>query len=113
MTDAEKSEASALDSRAKKILQQAEKTELMNLHGIFRDNFPKVGQKVCLKPKKTADVFDIFLENQIALIESIEEDFEGRKHFAVVLETDEGRDFGFNKFIGHRFFFSESELEVL
>ncbi|MBX7172512.1 MAG: hypothetical protein K1X72_16210 [Pyrinomonadaceae bacterium] len=113
MTDAEKSEASALDSRAERILQQAEKTKLMNLHGIWRGNFPKIGQQVRLKPKKSADAFDIFLENQIAVIESIEEDFEGRKHFAVVLEADEGRDFGFDKFIGHRFFFYENEFEIL
>ena len=115
MTDAEKHEAISLDSRARKILQQAEETQLMNLHGAFRENNPtlKIGTKVRLQPKKSADAFDIFLENQVALIESIEEDFEGRKHFAVVLEADEGRDFGFDKFIGHRFFFAESELEIL
>jgi hypothetical protein len=113
MTDAEKSEAAALDSRAKKILQQAEKTELMNLHGVWREKSLQIGEKVRLKPKKSADAFDIFLENQIAVIESIEEDFEGRKHFAVVLEADEGRDFGFDKFIGHRFFFGQDELEIL
>lgn len=115
MTDAEKHEAISLDSRAEKILQQAQKTELMNLHGAFRENNRtlKIGQKVRLKPKKSADAFDIFLENQIAVIESIEEDFEGRKHFAVVLEADEGRNFGFDKFIGHCFFFAEDELEIL
>jgi hypothetical protein len=115
MTDEEKSEAASLDSRAEKILQQAENTELMNLHGRFREEnlTLKVGKKVRLKPKKSADAFDIFLENQIAVIESVEEDFEGRKHFAVVLEADEGRDFGFDKFIGHRFFFGQDELEIL
>ena len=73
----------------------------------------QVGQKIRLKPKKFADAFDMFLKDQIAVIESIEEDFEGKKHFSVVLEKDEGRDFGFDKFIGHRFFFGEDELEIL
>lgn len=115
MTDAEKLEALSLDSRAEKILQQAENTQLMSLHGAFREEIStlKIGTKVRLQPKKSADAFDIFLENQIAVIESIEEDFEGRKHFAVVLDIDEERDFGFDKFIGHRFFFSENELEIL
>lgn len=113
MTDEEKREAISLDSRAEKILEQAEKTKLMNLHGVFRQETPKIGNRVRLKPKKNADAFDIFLENQIAVIESIKEDFEGNKHFSVILENDEEPNLGFHKSIGHRFFFSLEELEIL
>ena len=113
MTDEEKREAMSLDKRAKKIFELAEKTQLMDLHGVFRDELPGIGQKVRLKPKKSADAFDIFLENQIALVKSIREDFEGNKHFEVVLESDDEPNFGFHKSIGHRFFFSRDELEIL
>lgn len=111
MTDREKIEAAALDSRAKKILHQAEKTELMDLHGVFRQKNLQIGQKVRLKPKKSADAFDIFLENQIAVIEKIEIDFENKQYFVVSLENDEGRNL--EKSIAHRYFFSSEELELL
>lgn len=115
MTEHEKKEANSLDSHAQKIIQQTEKTELMNLHGVFREEISniKIGQKVRLKPKNSADAFDFFLQDKIAIIEKIEEDLEGKKHYAVVLENDEGREFGFDKFIGHRFFFNQEELENL
>jgi hypothetical protein len=50
---------------------------------------------------------------QVALVESIEQDYEGRNHLAVVLEDDPGRDLGMLRQPGHRFFFSTEEVEPL
>lgn len=72
-----------------------------------------VGKRVILKPRKGRDAFDIFLENKIAVVESIETDFENRVYAAVVLEADEGADLGFARKIAHRFFFDLDEIEVL
>lgn len=72
-----------------------------------------VGKKVILKPKKGRDAFDIFLQDKIGIVESVEEDFEGRIYAAVVLEDDEGKDLGFDKRTAHRFFFDLDELEII
>ncbi|MBV8828144.1 MAG: hypothetical protein JO108_02830, partial [Acidobacteriaceae bacterium] len=43
----------------------------------------------------------------------VEQDFENRIQFAVVLEDDPGRDLGEMRQAGHRFFFSVEEVEPL
>jgi hydrogenase maturation protease len=53
------------------------------------------------------------LRGQIALIESIEEDYEGAQHMCVVIEDDPGRDLGMMRQPGHRFFFTPAEIEPL
>lgn len=73
----------------------------------------KVGDRVRLRPKPGGDVMDIVLRGEIAVIEAIERDFEDRVHVAVVVEADPGREFGFDRMPGHRFFFSPEELETL
>ena len=55
--------------------------------------------------------FDVVLAGRIAIIESIEQDFENRTHVAVVIEDDPGKDLGFMRQPGHRFFFSADEVE--
>jgi hypothetical protein len=69
------------------------------------------GDRVRLWPQKTADILDMALAGQIAIIEAIEEDFENQLHLAVVLEDDPGRDLGMLRQPGHRFFFSPDEVE--
>lgn len=69
------------------------------------------GDRVRLWPQKTADIMDIALTGQVAIIEAIEQDFEDRVHLAVVLENDPGRDLGELRQPGHRFFFSPEEVE--
>ena len=71
----------------------------------------KQGMRVRLRPHARADIFDIVLAGQIAIIESIEQDYEGNVHLAVVLEDDPGRDLGMLRQPGHRFFFSPEEVE--
>ncbi|HET6375018.1 MAG TPA: hypothetical protein VFF88_03130, partial [Methylocella sp.] len=73
----------------------------------------KAGDRVRLKPKGRADAMDLILKDEIAVIESIECDFDNRVHVAVVLESDPGREFGLGRMPGHRFFFSPEEIEPL
>jgi len=73
----------------------------------------KKGDRVQLRPRKRADIFDTLLEGKIAIIEAIEEDLERNIQFAVVLEEDPGRDLGEMRQIGHRFFFSIEEIEPI
>jgi hypothetical protein len=71
----------------------------------------KKGDRVRLRPGKRADLFDTLLAGKIAVIEAVEQDFEGRVQFAVVLEEDPGRDLGEMRQAGHRFFYSVDEVE--
>lgn len=73
----------------------------------------KRGDLVRLKPRGRSDVFDLALMGKTAMIEAIEEDYEGKVHLAVVLEDDPGRDLGILRRPGHRFFFSVEEVEPL
>ena len=73
----------------------------------------RVGDRVHLRPKEGGDILDIALRGQIAIIESIEEDYEGAQHICVVVEDDPGRDLGMMRQPGHRFFFTPSEIEPL
>ena len=73
----------------------------------------RTGDRVRLLPRKGGDILDIALEGQIATIESIEQDYEGKSHLGVVVEDDPGRDLGILRQPGHRFFFDLSEVEPL
>ena len=73
----------------------------------------RIGDRVRLRPKEGGDILDIALRGQIAIIESIEEDYEGAQHICVVLEDDPGRDLGMMRQPGHRFFFTPAEIEPL
>lgn len=73
----------------------------------------KAGDRVRLLPRKGGDVLDIALAGQIATVEAIEQDYEGKCHVCVVLEDDPGRDLGMLRQPGHRFFFDAEEVEPL
>lgn len=64
-----------------------------------------------LAPRAGGDVFDAVLAGRIAVVEGIDQDLEGRTTLAVVVEDDPGRDLGFARQPGHRFFFSPEEVE--
>ncbi len=123
LTDEEKDEIRRSDERARRILERLEASppeHLLELHGTIRNKQPlhsrsefKKGDRVRLRPSKRADIFDTLLDGKIAIIEAVEEDFEGNLHFAVVIEDDPGKDFGEMRQIGHRFFFSSQEVEAL
>ena len=73
----------------------------------------KLGDRVRLWPRSGGDIFDLVLAGKIAVIESIEQDYEDKIQFAVVLDDDPGRDLGMLRQPGHRFFFSPEEVEPL
>jgi hydrogenase maturation protease len=73
----------------------------------------RVGDRVRLHPKAGGDILDIALRGQLAIVESIEENYEGVQHVCVVLDDDPGRDLGMMRQPGHRFFFTPAELELV
>ena len=73
----------------------------------------RTGSRVRLRPRKGGDVMDIALAGQTATIECIEQDYEGKRHVCVVLDNDPGKDMGFMRQPGHRFFFDAEEVEPL
>jgi hydrogenase maturation protease len=73
----------------------------------------RTGSRVRLRPRQGGDVMDIALAGQIATIEGIEQDYEGKNHVCVVLENDPGKDMGLLRQPGHRFFFHADEVEPL
>lgn len=125
LTDEEKEEVRRSDERARRMLERLEASppeHLLELHGKIR-NMQRVdavsgsqwnkGDRVRLRPRKRADIFDTLLEGKIAIVEAVEQDFENNVHLAVVIEDDPGRDLGEMRYIGHRFFFSTEEVERL
>jgi hydrogenase maturation protease len=73
----------------------------------------RTGSRVRLRPRKGGDVMDMALAGQVATIECIEQDYEGKSHVCVVLDEDPGRDMGLLRQPGHRFFFDAEEVEPL
>jgi hypothetical protein len=132
LTDEEKAEVRASEARAREILERVEglpAEHLMRLHGVIRgwDSWAntappqtvraggvelKAGDRVVLRPRGRADIFDSALEGRVAVIDGIEQDLEGKMLVAVVVEDDPGRDLGEARQIGHRFFFSAEEIEA-
>lgn len=73
----------------------------------------RVGGRVRLRPRAGGDIFDLALAGQVAVVESMEQDYDDKIHLAVVLEDDPGHDLGMLRQPGHRFFFSPEEVEPL
>ncbi|MBV9734683.1 MAG: hypothetical protein JO209_02150 [Acidisphaera sp.] len=130
MTDEEKREMAAADPRGRALLERTAAltpADFARLHGTLRSPravprlaalaIPggelRLGDRVRLRPRPGADIMDIVLKDQIAIVEAIERDFEDRVHVAVTLLDDPGREFGQDRMPGHRFFFGLDEIEVL
>jgi hydrogenase maturation protease len=73
----------------------------------------RLGDRVRLRPRPGGDVMDLALAGKTAVIQSIEQDYEGSVHFSVVIEDDPGSDIGNMRQPGHRFFFRPEEVETL
>jgi hypothetical protein len=71
----------------------------------------KAGDRVRLCPRPGGDILDMALAGKVAVIEAIEQNYEGQFHLAVVLDDDPGRDMGMMRQPGHRFFFDPEEVE--
>ncbi len=122
LSEEEKKEVRDGDERARGILDRTEALPpeaFAKMHGAIRGlrNASKLafreGDRVRLRPRKKADIFDIALDGKIAIIESVERDFEDNVHLAVTVEDDPGREFGIARQIGHRFFFGPEEVELV
>lgn len=77
------------------------------------DAIVRTGSRVRIHPRSGGDVMDIALTGKTAVVESIEQDYEGKFHLGVVLDDDPGRDIGLMRQPGHRFFFTAEEVEPL
>lgn len=73
----------------------------------------RLGDRVRLRPRGSADIMDMALAGQTAVVEAIEQDFEDQIQVAVVLDDDPGRDLGLLRQPGHRFFFRLDEVEAV
>jgi hydrogenase maturation protease len=71
----------------------------------------KPGDSVRLRPKSGGDIMDLALAGKVANVASIEQDYEGKFHLAVVIDEDPGKDLGILLQPGHRFFFEPDEVE--
>jgi hypothetical protein len=117
LSDEEKAQIRAGGARARELLERAESLpseHLLKLHGAVRGLQgapPRQGDRVRLRPRKGGDIFDLALAGQLATVESVEQDYEGRVHLAVVLDEDPGRELGLMRMPGHRFFFAADEVE--
>ena len=52
------------------------------------------GDRVRLRPRGRADIMDLALAGMTAIVDSIEQDFEGRVYLAVLVDDDPGKDLG-------------------
>ncbi len=143
MTDQEKLEMRAVDEHARRLLERTEslpEQSLLRMHGVMSRSgltpppvefddffgahkplegvsvqgvFLRAGDRVRIRPKARADVMDLALSGQTAVIEAVEQDLEKRVHLALVLENDPGKDLGLLRQPGHRFFYGVDEVEPL
>jgi hydrogenase maturation protease len=89
------------------LLEDKHPVESLEIHGVH----VRRGDRVRLRPRAGGDVFDLALQGKLAVIESIEQDYDGHLHVCVVVDDDPGRDIGLMRQPGHRFFFASTELE--
>ena len=90
------------------LLEEKLPVESVLVHGVTVAK----GDCVILRPRSGGDIFDLALAGRTAIVESIEQDYEGKLHLAVILEEDPGKDLGLLRQPGHRFFFTPEEVET-
>ncbi|GAA5195544.1 hypothetical protein GCM10023322_62470 [Rugosimonospora acidiphila] len=71
----------------------------------------RAGSLVRLRPQRHSDILDLALDGRTAVVESIEQDDEGRVQLAVTVSDDPGRDLGDARMPGHRFFYTPDDVE--
>jgi hydrogenase maturation protease len=128
LSDAEREEVARTDPRARALLERTEalgEDALLALHGVCSlaaaDGVPASGarssrafapgDRVVLRPGRGGEALVIVLSGHAATVIGVEEDVEGRVYYTVTVDADPGRDLGALGKPGHRFFFTEAELE--
>src|SRR5262245_17530840 len=71
------------------------------------------GSRVRLAPTGRGDVFDSILAGKVGVVETIEQDQDGKVHLAVAIEDDPGIELAGGRHPAHRFFFAPNEVEPL
>ena len=72
------------------------------------------GMRVRLRPRtRGGEALDLLFAGRTAVIEAIEQDYEGVFHLALVFDDDPGRDLGLLRQPGHRFFYAPDEVEPI
>jgi hypothetical protein len=115
LTHAEK-QAMRGNDRTRILLERTEtltSSQLSALHGGIRRPALKPGDRVVVRPRAHADVVDLALNENLATVVAVEQDFEGRVHYAVAIDDDPGADLGIEGKPGHRFFFRRDELKLV
>jgi hypothetical protein len=141
LSDEERDEARATDPRARAIVERAERfgpEELGRLHGTLlhtKHDPPRMpdpfaaldvpgmdcifvggtkvskGSTVRLHPKRRADVWDAFLDGQVATVRAIHQDVENQMYVAVTVDADPASDL--HDWYGRAFFFYPDEVEPI
>lgn len=121
LTDHEK-HAMQDNEHARKLLERTEtwaNEQRLTLHGTIRRPTSREGKvigpgdRVIVRPRGRADVLDLALDGRHATIVGVEQDFEGRILYMLVMDDDPGQDLGIEGKPGHRFFFRREELELI
>jgi hydrogenase maturation protease len=71
------------------------------------------GSRVRIRPLGRGDVMDQALIGRTAVVEAEEHGADDSLHVAVTLDDDPGRDLGWARLPGHRFFFAVEDIEPL
>jgi hypothetical protein len=131
LTDEEKSEARATDSRAAEIVNRVESmdaTAFDALHGTWRELLNPPGEpppeqatteiggatiargsRVVVRPRRRADPIDLFIAGRTARVEGVYRDLEGLVLVAVVLDDDPAG--ALHAEFGRFFYYGPEELE--
>jgi hypothetical protein len=125
LTDEEKQEARATDTRAAAIIDRVEgipREVMARLHGAVRGLRPASvlvqginvtkGSRVRLKPRPHGtDAHDVFLRDRVGVVQDVMQDVDDSWHVAVTLEQDPGADL--HEWYGRFYYFAPDELAPL
>lgn len=114
LTDEEKVAMKLQGERTRDIVERTEMLDregMLKLHGAVREGGFRRGDRVMLRPKRRADIFDLALSGRLATVVSEEQDLDGNEYLCVTVDDDPGNDLGMEAKPGHRFFFGFDEVE--
>lgn len=92
-----------------KVLCEKRSLESIEIRGVEL----RPGSRVVLNPNGWLEILDRALKNKVAVIDSIEQDFEKRLFVAVIIEAVPGRVAGNGHKTCKRFFVRPDEIELL